>query len=321
MTAAPASRRRRIADHARWLVLPCAFGLLLPLLGRLWSSSSNTAVWLLDLAAHWQLLYALGWLALCVICAARTWRWLLLAPLALLPLFSTSMPLQRVDDGKPALIVAAANVNVGNRDPARLVAWLRAQPADVVMLSELTPAYADALQRQLGDDYPHREFAPDDSPFGIGLLSRTPLTAVELHASADGIPFLTAMIANGNVPIRVVAVHPMPPMAMYWHDERDALLRMLARQAGRTPTVVAGDLNATPWSTAMIGAAQDGLFRATRDTPTWPVWGHGVFGIPIDHVLATRHWRRAGSSRGPDIGSDHYPVRATLVWLDDRDIE
>lgn len=321
MTAAPASRMRRVADRARWLTLPCAFGLLLPLLGRLWSSSSNTIVWLLDLAAHWQFLYALGWLGLCVICAARTWRWLLLAPLALLPLFSTSMPLQRVDDGKPALIVAAANVNLANRDPAPLVAWLRAQPADVVMLSELTPAYADALARQLGDDYPHREFAPDDSPFGIGLLSRTPLTDVELHASADGIPFLTAMIRSGNVPIRVVAVHPMPPIAPYWHGERDALLRMLAQQAGRTPTVVAGDLNATPWSIAMIGATHDGLFRATHHAPTWPVRGRGVVGIPIDHVLATMHWRQAGSSRGPDIGSDHYPVRATLVWLDYRDIE
>lgn len=235
MTPAPTSGMRRVAGRARWLALPCAFGLLLPLLGRLWSSSSNTAVWLLDLAAHWQLLYALGWLALCVICAARTWRWLLLVPLALLPLFSTSMPLQRVDDGKPALIVAAANVNVGNRDPARLVAWLRAQPADVVMLSELTPAYAAALVRQLGDEYPHREFAPDDSPFGIGLLSRSPLTAVELHTSTDGIPFLTAMIKSGNVPIRVVAVHPMPPMAPHWHGERDTLLRMLAQQAGRTP--------------------------------------------------------------------------------------
>lgn len=319
MTYTPVSLVHRVADRVRWLVLPCAFGLLLPLLGRLWPSSSNMATWLLDLAAHWQPLYATSWLALCLVCAARTWRWLLLAPLALLPLFTASTSLSEASGGAPTLIVAAANLHVGNRDPAPLVAWLRAEPADVVMLSELTPAYADALARKLGDDYPHREFAPDDSPFGIGLLSRTPLTAVELQASADGIPFLTATIVSGNAPVRVVAVHPMPPMAAHWQRERDALLRMLALRAGRTPTVVAGDLNATPWSNAMIRAAQGGLFRATHHAPTWPVWGRGVFGVPIDHVIATTHWRQGESSRGPDIGSDHFPVRVSLHRIHDKE--
>lgn len=325
MTAAPASRVRRWADRARWLILPCGFALLLPLLGRLWpsssSSSSNAMVWLLDLVAHWQWLYAPGWLALCLLCCARSWRWLLVAPLALLPLFTASMALSRAADRPPALTVAAANVHVANRDPAPLVAWLRAQPADVVVLTELTPAYADALVRLLGADYPHREFAPDDSPFGIGLMARIPLTAVEHHASADGIPFLTAMAEREGTPIRIVAVHPMPPMAAHWHGERDALLRMLSNQTLHAPTIVAGDLNATPWSTALIGAESGGLLRTTSLAPTWPRWGHGVFGIPIDHILASPHWRQVASSRGPDIGSDHFPVRAALSWRDSPHIE
>lgn len=310
MTASRAPRAtRRIAAIAHWLLWPCALGLALPLLNRLQPASSGTLGWLLDLAAHWQWWYAALWLTLCLCCALGSRRWLLLAPLAALPMFTASRMLPASTGDGPSLVVVGANVNLANRDPAPLAVWLRAQPADVVMLTELTPAYADALAKALADVYPHRAFAPDASAFGIGLLSRHPLARVERRDSVDGIPSLGADIALDGAVVRVVAAHPMPPMAPHWHDERDRLLRMLAGGAAATPMVVAGDLNATPWSTALAGAARGGLFRATGSAPTWP--GRHI-GIPIDHVLASAHWRRGETARGPDIGSDHLPVRATL---------
>lgn len=310
MTAGRAPRAARcIAAIARWLLWPCAFALLLPLLNRLQPASPGTLGWLLDLAAHWQWWYAALWLALCLCCALRGRRWLLLAPLAALPLFTAARMLPASSGEGPSLVVVAANVNLANRDPAPLAAWLRAQPADVVMLTELTPAYADGIAKALVDVYPHRAFAPDASAFGIGLLSRHPLARIERRDSVDGIPSLGADIALDGAAVRVVAVHPMPPMAPHWHEERDRLLRMLADGAAATPMVIAGDLNATPWSTALTGAARGGLFRATGSAPTWP--GRHI-GIPIDHVLASAHWRRGEIARGPDIGSDHVPIRATL---------
>lgn len=293
----------------RWLLWPCAFALMLPLLNRLQPASPGTLGWLLDLAAHWQWWYAAAWLALCLFCAMRDRRYLLLAPFAALPLFTASRMLPASDGEGSSLVIVAANVNLANRDPAPLAAWLRAQPADVVMLTELTPAYADALARSLVDVYPHRAFAPDDSAFGIGLLSRHPLTRIERRDSVDRIPSLGADIALDGAVVRIVAVHPMPPMAPHWHEERDRLLRMLADGSASTPMVVAGDLNATPWSTALAGAARGGLFRTTGSAPTWP--GRHI-GIPIDHVLASAHWRRGETARGPAIGSDHLPIRATL---------
>jgi endonuclease/exonuclease/phosphatase (EEP) superfamily protein YafD len=310
MTAGRAPRAtRRIAAIARWGLLPCAFALLLPLLNRLQPASPGTLGWLLDLAAHWQWWYAALWLALCLSCALGGRRWLLLGPLAALPLFTASRMLPASTGDGPSLVIVAANVNLANRDPAPLAAWLRAQPADVVMLSELTPAYADGIAKALADVYPHRALAPDPSAFGIGLLSRHPLARIERRDSVDGIPSLGADITLDGAAVRVVAVHPMPPMAPHWHDERDRLLRMLAGGAAATPMVVAGDLNATPWSTALAGTARNGLFRATGSAPTWP--GRHI-GIPIDHVLASTHWRRGEIARGPDIGSDHVPIRATL---------
>jgi endonuclease/exonuclease/phosphatase (EEP) superfamily protein YafD len=313
----PAQRWRQSAIALAALF--CVSGLALPLLNRAMPRVANTTTWLLDLAAHWQLLYAFCWLALCLICAARTWRWLLLAPLALLPMFTASRPLPEAAGGTPALTVVAANVHVGNRDPAPLVAWLRAQPGDVVVISELTPEYATALQQQLGDDYPYRTLLPKASPFGIGILSRRMLYKAR-RIDQDPAQVLVVQVRVGKHVTRLIAAHPMPPLAPQWHSERNTLLRIIAETAD-TPTILAGDLNATPWSTALTGTAQGGLLRTTSLAPTWPRWGHGAFGIPIDHVLASTHWRLGESSRGPDIGSDHYPVRTTLYWLDAREVD
>jgi endonuclease/exonuclease/phosphatase (EEP) superfamily protein YafD len=321
MTIASPSRLAAVVAPMRWLLAPCAVGLALPMVDRLLPSTANALSWLLDLAAHWQWLYASSWLALCLLCTARTLRWLLLAPLALLPMFSASKPLPQADGEKPALVVIAANVHVGNRDPMPLVAWLRAQPADVIVISELSGSYAEALSHALGADYRYRELRPKNSPFGIGIVSRLPLRNIMLIDDADGVQTLSAEVSIGRQSVRIVAAHPMPPLSPEWHSKRNHLLSMLARQANHFPTIVSGDLNATPWSTAIIDAEDGGLLRTTSLTPTWPSWGRGVFGIPIDHVLASAHWRRGESSRGPDIGSDHYPVRVTLHWADDRDVE
>lgn len=306
----------RIAARARWWLIPCGFGLLLPLLNRLLPPSANTFAWLIDLAAHWQLLYAPLWLALCLLCAVRSRRWLLLAPFALLPLWSASARLPYDDGVAPELIVVAANVHVGNREPASLVAWLRAQPADVVVISELSPEYADALRNQLGDDYPYRAMFSKASPFGIGIVSRRMLYNVRRGDDGET-QILVAQVRVGKYAPRIIAAHPMPPLAPQWHGKRDALLQLIAETAD-TPVIVAGDLNATPWSTALIGLERYALLRTTGFAPTWPSSGRGAIGIPIDHVLASRHWRRGASSRGPDIGSDHFPVRVALHWAEDR---
>jgi len=48
--------------------------------------------------------------------------------------------------------------------------------------------------------------------------------------------------------------------------------------------------------------------------PTYPSEGRGLFGIGIDHVLVSSGFVQTGAERGPDIGSDHLPVRAGLRW-------
>lgn len=284
--------------------------LLLPWLMRPLPPSGDLLGWGLDLAAHWQPVHATLWLIAVALLSARDRRWLLALPLALLPLWSASamLPSSSSPAAAPTLTIASANVRAGNPDPAPLAAWLHAQPVDVVVVVELTPDYAAGLQDALADVYPYHALSPMDSPFGIGVFATHPLLQPERRPDTDGIPELAVTVDTAQGPVRVVAVHPMPPLGPHWADARDRTLHDLAAVATTRPTVVAGDLNATPWSTALTRIAP-GLRRACNLAPTWP---SGYFGIPIDHVLAGAGWRRLDCTRGPEIGSDHRPIRATL---------
>ena len=105
----------------------------------------------------------------------------------------------------------------------------------------------------------------------------------------------------------------MQPISPAFAASRDRQLRAWARLAELQPTLLPGDLNATPWSRAFNHLDALGLRRATGLAPTWPAALRGFAGIPIDHVLASRHWMRIDSSRGPDLGSDHAPVLARVT--------
>lgn len=287
-----------------------------------------TTVWLIDLAAHWQLLFALLWIVLlaawCFIGDSPRWQWLPLLALPGLIWISASPSLPAAPEGgkqpgSAGLRIAVANVHVSNRDPGRLVSWLRQHPSDVLVVPELNPVYAEALAAAL-PDMPHHSLYPRaDSAFGIGLYARAPLQDVVLAEDADGIPALGATLDLDGRPVRVIALHPMPPLAPRWHAARDRLLHALAGATHPAlgphtglPQVLAGDLNATPWSSALHLAADGGLRRATGLRGTWPVrWG-GYMGIPIDHVLGSAEWQVVSTRQGPDIGSDHAPIHVEL---------
>lgn len=295
------------------LALPALLALLSPLANR-FPAGTTSLIWTLDLAAHWQWPSAIAWCAACLLGTVRDRRWLWGLPLAALPLLTASRALPQADGGTAALIVAAANVHVSNADPARLLAWLERRPANVVVVTELSPAFAAALEHDSARRYPHRALHPRSAPWGVGLLSDRTLHDVTTTSSAEGVLRLSATVLVDGRRVRIVGVHPAPPYSVQLQARRDAMVRAQSRRAPAMPTIVAGDFNATPWSRALLDPRAANLSRATGLAPTWPTHWKVVPGIPIDHVLASGHWRRGASQIGPALGSDHLPVRAVLHW-------
>ncbi len=304
--------RRFFAVRARVLALAAIAGLLSPLLSHPLADAGGGASWLIDLGSHWQWLFLLLLVVSSAFLAILDRRWaivVLAAPLPWLTASPSAPPGERTAD---ALVVASANIQYRNPDARALVEWLRREKVDVAVVLEVARAHVRELEAMA--DYPHRHVVPDDGAFGIAVLSRHPLAEIKVIEAA-GIPRIEAVVRFPPGPVRLTALHPMPPLTTEDHFARNRLLRALAKAAAASgePSIIAGDLNATPWSSAFAGLADRGLRRASGLAPTWPASASGLTGIPIDHVLVTRQWRVVASRTGPDLGSDHLPVLATLA--------
>jgi endonuclease/exonuclease/phosphatase (EEP) superfamily protein YafD len=292
-----------------WL---CLAGLLTPIITRILADTEHTLAWLIDLASHWQWVFLGGLLLFGTIAAWCDKRLAFLLLAAPLTWFTASERAPATSLDAPILKVAAANVGLGNQEPEALLNWLDAKGIDLVALSEVTPTYAQALQTMSSFDYQH--IVPRSGPFGLALLSRHPLVEPKVLQDADNIPRIQATVLWQEQPLTVTALHPMPPLSAHYHYVRNERLRAAAQEAATTtrPGVLLGDLNASPWSAAMLGLTEAGYRRATGLQPTWPAVMQGLVGIPIDQILVSDHWGVRDAGNGPTLASDHIPVWASL---------
>lgn len=304
-----------LVRRARGLLPLLVVALLLPLASPWLQGRGGHIAWLLDLVVHWQWLYTLALVPVVLLCGWRDRRWWWLTVLAALPLWTATsrLPPATGTQAQAPLRVASANVHLRTSSPESLIAWIASAPVDVLVLLEVSPRYARALADW--PDYPHRVVEPGEDPFGIAVLSRHPFAATRLLRGSRGIASFEVDLETAQGCVVLRAVHPMPPISPEEKTARDHFLVAIAealRDRG-LPSLIVGDINATPWSPGFAALSAAGWQRATGLTPTWPSRGQGVVGIPIDHILAGPQWRRIDSERGPDLGSDHYPVRATLM--------
>lgn len=281
--------------------------------------------WLLDLTTHFRWYWfglALGGLMLAaalrrpaaaLLCAAA----LVINARDLLPYWLPSPAAVEAADRRPVRL-AAMNVHRANRRTAAAIDHVRSRRPDVLAVLEVDDHWATALA-DLADVLPHRLIVPRPDNFGIALLSRWPLADARVaEFTATGFPSIVATVRHEAGDFRFIATHPYPPFDGPATEQLVEHLDGVAAEAAAStlPCVVAGDLNAAPWSRGfrrLIAAA--GL----RDTAL----GLGVRGtyhaglpaprIPIDHILVPTGSVVLRRSVGPHIGSDHFPVEADVI--------
>ena len=151
--------------------------------------------------------------------------------------------------GGPAFTVVTANLQYSNHDTSRFLDWLAANPADLVVLQEVTGAWAATLSQVSA--YPQRDFLVREDPYGIGVMSRWPLRSVERRDFAgDGLPSLSGGLVIQGQPVRFLALHTHWPILPGLAASRDHSLDAAAAlvRAGDGPAAVLGDLNLTAYS-------------------------------------------------------------------------
>ena len=310
------------ATPPRWTLFDVgAWGLLAVTL----AGSCGAWHWLLDLASHFRLYYfLLSTLCLIGICRQKrrvskcclglavAWNGGLLLPYYL----PTSQP--AVPPLATTVSIISLNVYTANQDKPAVVGYLRDRQPDLIVVMEIDAEWAAALQ-ELNDLYPHRILQPRSDNFGIGLFSKWPLTEPRIveFAGTDLPSVVTAIQCHGKE-FLLVATHPLPPIGAGNTRERNAQLREVADFVKRSPLpgIVAGDFNATPWSfafrdfSARSGLKDSALGRGVQGSWNAKSW---LVRIPIDHVFVPPDAIVVRRVVGPNVGSDHFPVEATIA--------
>ena len=221
------------------------------------------------------------------------------------------------------LALLVANVQQSNEQFEALFGMVENVDPDVFIVLETDERW-DAALAGMSERFPYRtQYVPDGEDtgaFGMHLLSRHRLIASEtmFYFGNDTPTILADIVLPGGAQVRIVAVHPRPPL--YWSQPttmRDAHLLTAALEARNSdiPTIVAGDLNAVPWERTVrramrIGGLLDprvgrGLYP-TYDVQSW------LMSWPLDQILFQDGLSLAEWEVLPPFGSDHAPVLAAL---------
>ncbi|GIL14130.1 MAG: endonuclease [Chloroflexota bacterium] len=304
---------------------------------------------LLNTFAHLLFLPLLPLLALAALARARLTA-LRLLPLAALGGFWIGpyyLPRAEAPASGSTIQVLTFNIWGNNRRLKTVEEWIRHSGADLVLLQEVAPIYNNERLEGLKDLYPYQSVQPDQARWGGNVtLSRYPIldeAYIDLETPEAAMPLRLLLDVNGQI-VAVYNVHLAWPVAetrlslpvdnMYLqvalgfddsirNRQIAGLLRHL--RAEPYPFIVGGDFNTSDQSDTyrLLAAQLNDAFRAAGRGfgGTWPV--SAARGLPaflpplirIDYLWHSDHFRALDARRGPQLGSDHLPVLATLELL------
>lgn len=223
--------------------------------------------------------------------------------------------------------VVSLNVLTSNKRHGEVLEYLRSCDADLIFLMEVDDVWSSAMEPLIAT-HPHHLMHPQSDNFGIALFSRLPLQELrvvhEFQMGPDIGPYTTPSVAArlqiGTRELLFYGIHPVPPGGNTAWLSRNNQLRAVARHiaASKTPSLVMGDFNSTPWCEGMRSIREVGSLDFHSSLPPWqPTWRvTSVFAIPIDHTLCTSSLIITRRQIGPDVGSDHRPQWVEVHWAE-----
>ena len=210
--------------------------------------------------------------------------------------------------------VASANVFTKKSALAKFIDASRRQTVDLVAVSEAPANGCDVAQSRA----PDFQFCLllETEKNGASLSRRLMLLAREAPMSV--LPhfdqsfmersFIEAEVMVGEVPLKIVVVHPVAPGTPNHRKARDAMLRAAADVVNSADESFAlvGDMNTTPWASIFHQLPGKRVGNALLHS-TW-LTGLPLVGLPIDHVIVGNDVTATSFEIGEFNGSDHRPL-------------
>lgn len=213
-----------------------------------------------------------------------------------------------------------------NYEMEKVVAAIRAEDPDIIVLQEYFGEQATDLHPLLLADYPFFVRCRGGKRANLGLYSRLPFTQVEdgacpnnAYGTTRTAHILAQFQTEDGKPFSVITTHmdwPLPVARQ--HEQLTALSDVVDKIEG--PMILAGDFNSTPWSYALRDfVARNGFTRETMNLVTYPLswyyfgaWRDTVPFLPLDHVMVRGGIVVHDLHAGRKTASDHLPVVFTF---------
>lgn len=237
------------------------------------------------------------------------------------PLAATEIEFTEAQNG-PAVTLLAANVLMDNRDYRHVIDLIANQRPDILLLMETDAEWLRALEPSLSD-YATVLSHPQSNYYGMIFATRLAADSAKVIFLAD--EDTPSVLAELQEPegrrFTFLGLHPRPPVPGHDTDERDAQIRRAAELALRPgrPAVLMGDFNDVAWSWTADRYKHHGGFLDPRVgrgiLPSFDA-NHPILRFPIDQLYVTDGVELVGFERGPHVGSDHFPLQATIRIAD-----
>lgn len=200
--------------------------------------------------------------------------------------------------GAPDLTVMTFNLQYSQASAAQVAELIAAHEVDVVTLLEVEEWYlAELLAGPAGEQLPYRtgEVAGVAAE-GSAILSRYPLEYefdfADWYPDGDSPDQPVALVHHPEQTVRVVAVHPWPPifeLTAPWHRALEDLNTWHREQATDYPLILAGDFNSSNshpvYRRLAAGLTDTAQVAGVLPQATWPVHPWIPQFTALDHIL------------------------------------
>ena len=225
----------------------------------------------------------------------------------LLPQRHQDLPVNPVD-----IKVLQANVLTSNRNAGKLLQLVNDIDPDVIVLQETNRRWLFEL-KELKKKYPVFAEHPREDNFGAAIFCKNTnaVASIEFLSDPEMLPLSKVVIHDDDKQVIVFGAHPLAPLNPYLWEWRNKYTLELAEVLSQldSPVIVTGDLNNTPWAHYFKQfKKQSGLLDASQGRGPLPTWPTGQAVLPLDHCFHSEDVVIQKRQRGPDIGSDHYPL-------------
>lgn len=210
------------------------------------------------------------------------------------------------------LSILSLNLLASNTNYAETLELIRGKKPDVVVLLELSPQWKEQLQ-VLNLMFPYQNMFPETNNFGIGILSKIPMTSSVTDFGKGFPPSIQGKMEINGRGLTLLATHPFPPVNQVKFESRNHQLQEIAlfskEQKGNF--LLVGDLNTSSYSKHFQNLLKNGDLKDSRKgfgiASSWPTEFH-LIRTTLDHFLFRGKMLVINRTTERSIGSDHLPV-------------